>query len=158
MIAALVLAGIGGKARADDLSPTAFLERYGAHHSPAAHAGHHVVRGGAGLIAAAKRYLGDGNVTGFRGPWCGAFLGMIARRVGLPRPHNFRLARAWLHVGRPVKPRPGAVVVFARRGGGHVGIVTRVRHGRVHVISGNHGHRVAMGWYPIRRALGYRAL
>jgi len=54
-------------------------------------------------------------------------------------------ARSFASYGRRVSgPRVGAIAVMARRGGGHVGIVSGIdRKGNPIVISGNYGHRVA---------------
>ncbi len=54
-------------------------------------------------------------------------------------------ARSFASYGRRVSgPQVGAIAVMARRGGGHVGIVSGIdAKGNPIVISGNYGHRVA---------------
>jgi uncharacterized protein (TIGR02594 family) len=107
-----------------------------------------------GLINEARRYLGT-NPTGRAHDWCGAFLDMVLKRTGHRGGGN--LARAYTRYGtRIAGPAVGAIAVFARRGGGHVGIVTGIdSNGNPIVISGNHNHRVAESVYPARRAIAY---
>jgi len=66
------------------------------------------------------------------------------------------LAKSFLRWGRASGPIPGAVAVYARRGGGHVAIVSRVTNGRVYVWNPSSRHR---GWREVeyrRRAISYR--
>jgi len=110
--------------------------------------------GAAGLIMEARRYLGT-NPTGRAHDWCGAFLDMVLKHTGHRGGGN--LARAYASYGtRIAGPAVGAIAVFARRGGGHVGIVTGIdSNGNPIVISGNHNHSVAEATYPARRAIAY---
>src|SRR5690348_3261793 len=112
------------------------------------------VPGGSALIAEARKYLG-GNPTGRASAWCGAFLDMVLRRTGHRGGGN--LARGYINYGKRLPgPEVGAIVVFSRVGGGHVGIVTGVdANGNPIVISGNHGKRVAVATYPAKRVLAY---
>jgi hypothetical protein len=104
------------------------------------------------FVALADRYVGLPNPTGFRGPWCGAFVGMIARRAGYFVPAGFRLAINWLHAGpRLPGPRPGALAV--RRG--HVALIRAVLSGgRIETDNGNFKHIVGR---TIERASRYAA-
>jgi uncharacterized protein (TIGR02594 family) len=106
------------------------------------------------LIAEARKYLGR-NPTGWSSEWCGRFLDMVLKKTG--RRGGGNLARGYLKYGkRLLGPRIGAIAVFSRRGGGHVGIVTGVdSNGNPIVISGNHNDRVAIAAYPASRVLGY---
>lgn len=67
------------------------------------------------------------------------------------------LALSYLHWGRSAGgPVPGAVIVSARRGGGHVAIVSRVEGGVVYAWNATGGQR---GWREIayrHRVLDYR--
>lgn len=112
------------------------------------------VPGGNDLIAEARKYLG-GNPTGRSSEWCGAFLDMVLRRTGHRGGGN--LARGYAHYGtRIAGPEVGAIAVFSRVGGGHVGIVTGVdSNGNPIVISGNHNRRVAISAYPASRVIAY---
>lgn len=106
------------------------------------------------LIAEARKYLG-GNPTGWSREWCGRFLDMVLKKTGHKGGGN--LARGYLKYGKHLPgPRIGAIAVFSRRGGGHVGIVTGVdSNGNPIVISGNHNDRVAIATYPASRVLAY---
>jgi uncharacterized protein (TIGR02594 family) len=96
------------------------------------------------VLADARRYIGDGNPTGRRTLWCARFMNMVLHQAGY-RGTGSDAARSFASYGRRVPgPRVGAIAVMARRGGGHVGIVSGIdRKGNPIVISGNYGHRVA---------------
>jgi uncharacterized protein (TIGR02594 family) len=106
------------------------------------------------LVSEARKYLG-GNPTGRRSLWCGAFMDMVLKRTGHPGGGN--LARGYARYGTRVSgPQVGAIAVMARKGGGHVGIVTGIdSNGNPIVISGNHNNRVAEAVYPRSRILTY---
>lgn len=104
------------------------------------------------LLAVAERYMGDRNPTGFRGPWCKAFVNMVARRTG----HLYNVSKRaidGLRMGIRVRmPRPGDLAVmrhhitfFAGWGGrGFIG------------VGGNQGGgRVTMSTYPVGRVIGW---
>ena len=101
-------------------------------------------RAGSGIIAEAMRFLGAGNITGARGPWCGDFASLILRRTG-HRPLPGRMAASALAYGpRTRDPKPGDLIVLGgRRGVSHVGFFAGWEHGRVLMVSGNWGRRVA---------------
>jgi uncharacterized protein (TIGR02594 family) len=110
--------------------------------------------GGSSLIAEARRYLGR-NPTGWAHDWCGKFLDMVLRRTGYRGGGNLALAYA-RYGHRLPGPQVGAIAVFTRRGGGHVGIVTGIdSNGNPVVISGNYNHRVAETTFPARLAVAY---
>jgi uncharacterized protein (TIGR02594 family) len=106
------------------------------------------------LVSEARKYLG-GNPTGRRSLWCGAFMDMVLKRTGHPGGGN--LARGYARYGTRVSgPQVGAIAVMARKGGGHVGIVTGIdSNGNPIVISGNHNNRVAEVAYPRSRIITY---
>ena len=111
----------------------------------------HNARAETPLVKTALRYVGDGNVTGFSGPWCGAFMALVARKTGAHLPPNPLLAANWRFAGPHVAPQPGAFIVLRH----HVGLVLRVVGRFVQVVSGNHSHRVGVGLYPISRAIAF---
>ena len=96
------------------------------------------------VVADARRYIGSGNPTGRRTLWCARFMNMVLHQAGY-RGTGSDAARSFASYGRRVPgPRVGAIAVMARRGGGHVGIVSGIdARGNPIVISGNYGHRVA---------------
>lgn len=105
------------------------------------------------FLATAERFLGRRNPTGFRGPWCGAFLGMIAKIRGVDVPAGFRRAVAWLRAGTRVsRPRPGDLGVMP----GHVTIFAGYRGRRFLGLGGNQrGGRVAISSFPVHRVIAW---
>ena len=108
-----------------------------------------------GLAERAGRYLGT-NPTRWARVWCGRFLRMIVPRDPGPA---FNVARNWSRYGHDAGgPRPGAIGVLARKGGGHVGIVLgRCADGAILLRSGNHRGRVGDGCYAPSRFIAFRA-
>lgn len=80
-------------------------------------------------------------------PWCGLFVATCVHEVGImPAPIAVR-AKAWASWGlnlRPERVAPGAVLVFDRAGGGHVGFYVGEDHTCYHVLGGNQGDRVSI--------------
>ena len=98
--------------------------------------------GGSSVVAEARRYLG-GNPTGRASLWCARFMNLVLERTG-HRGTGSDMARSFASYGQRVSgPQVGAIAVMARRGGGHVGVVSGIdAQGNPIVISGNYGHRV----------------
>jgi uncharacterized protein (TIGR02594 family) len=91
-------------------------------------------------------------------PWCGTAVAAWLRASGRSVAKNWFRAKGWLEWGLPIDhPCPGAVVVFSRDGGGHVGIVVgRDEVGRLLVIGGNQGNAVKISPFDTDRVIGYR--
>lgn len=90
-------------------------------------------------------------------PWCGTAVAawMQASHVEIPR--AWYRAIAWLDWGFPCEPCTGAVAVFKRPGGGHVGLVVgRDRLGRLMILGGNQGDAVSIAPFTRDRLLGCR--
>ena len=90
-------------------------------------------------------------------PWCGTFVAACLDDVGLPRPQNWYRARVWLDYGTRI-PAPvyGCIVVYERKGGGHVGFaVGRDEHGNILTLGGNQGDMVSIRPFDPARVLGY---
>lgn len=106
------------------------------------------------LAERAGRYLGT-NPTGWARLWCGRFLRMLMPRDPGPA---FNAARNWSRFGYDAGgPRPGAIGVLTRKGGGHVGIVLgRCADGSILLRSGNHRGRVGDGCYAPSRFIAFR--
>jgi hypothetical protein len=62
------------------------------------------------LASVARRFVGRGNFTGFRGPWCGAAISSWVAIYAGRNPHILR-ARDWARYGRPSRLVAGAIVV-----------------------------------------------
>jgi len=92
------------------------------------------------------------NPTGRKSKWCGAYMDRI-----MPGGAG-NLALNWRYYGRPSSARPGAIAVMYRKGGGHVGIVgpQGCSHGKCQIVSGNHNHKVGVGYYAEARIVAFR--
>jgi uncharacterized protein (TIGR02594 family) len=98
--------------------------------------------GSLNLVAEARRYIG-GNPTSRASLWCARFMNMVLQREGY-RGTGSDMARSFASYGQRVSgPQVGAIAVMARRGGGHVGIISGIdAQGNPIMISGNNGNRV----------------
>ncbi len=77
-------------------------------------------------------------------PWCGLFTAHCINAVGVKTPAIAVRASAWATWGVPVTPRLGAVLVFMRPGGGHVGFYVAQDATAFHVLGGNQGDAVSI--------------
>lgn len=91
-------------------------------------------------------------------PWCGGAVAHWMAQSGIQYPKHYYRAKAWLDWGSTLTaPLVGAVVVFDRKGGGHVGlIVGKDTRGRLMVLGGNQGDAVSIAPFDMARVLGYR--
>lgn len=89
--------------------------------------------------------------------WCGCALSVLL--FGESR-RDLWLARNWLKLGKPIdSPKPGAVAVFARKNGGHVGLITKVLSSdRIVLWSGNDHNAVRERPRSTLNIIGYRQL
>lgn len=89
--------------------------------------------------------------------WCGALPAIVMQECGLAYPKAWYRARAWLDWGKPCEATYGAVAVFERSGGGHVGFVVGQDHmSRLMILGGNQGNAVTIAPFEWRRLLGCR--
>ena len=73
-------------------------------------------------------------------PWCGVFVAHCMSEADLPYPKLYMRARAWDDYGallRRDRLAPGAILVFDRKGGGHVGFYVGEDAGFYYVLGGN---------------------
>lgn len=78
-------------------------------------------------------------------PWCGLFMGVCALRANIDVPNNELWALSWSAYGTPVKdPALGDVLVFTRKGGGHVGLYVGEDAQAYHVLGGNQHDKVSI--------------
>lgn len=78
-------------------------------------------------------------------PWCGTFVAHCLRDAGLPIPKLWFRAKEWASYGsllRPDRLAPGAILVFGRQGGGHVGFYVGEDTGHYFVLGGNQSNGV----------------
>ena len=109
--------------------------------------------GSSDVVAEARRYIG-GNPTSRGSLWCARFMNMVLERSG-HRGTGSDLARSFASYGQRVSgPQIGAIAVMARRGGGHVGVVSGIdASGNPILVSGNNRNRVVEA--PIARGRIY---
>lgn len=95
-------------------------------------------------------------------PWCGLFVGICAKRAGFEFGQRVLSARAWVHWGNPVNvtndehPMLGDVLIFTRRGGGHVGLYAGEDSAAYYVLGGNQGDCVSIVRIAKNRLLAAR--
>lgn len=78
-------------------------------------------------------------------PWCGLFVGLCAKRAGIPFGQKLLGAKNWESWGTPAKyPMLGDVLIFTREGGGHVGLYVAEDKEAYHVLGGNQGDQVSI--------------
>ena len=78
-------------------------------------------------------------------PWCGVFVAHCMQESNLPYPKFYMRAKAWSDYGsllRRDRLAPGAILVFDRAGGGHVGFYVGEDAGHYFVLVGNQGNAV----------------
>lgn len=80
-------------------------------------------------------------------PWCGVFVAHCLQDAGLPYPPMYMRAKAWADYGsllRRDRLAAGAILVFDRAGGGHVGFYVGEDAGHYFVLGGNQGNAVSV--------------
>jgi uncharacterized protein (TIGR02594 family) len=90
-------------------------------------------------------------------PWCAAFISAVLELAGIKSART-GWARSYLNWGQRIPgPAVGAIVVFSRGSGGHVGIVMgRDQNNNLMVLGGNQSDSVNIAPFARRRVLGYR--
>lgn len=89
-------------------------------------------------------------------PWCGVFVAHCMEKCGVPLPKHWMRAKDWLNWGKPCPPVVGAIAVFGREGGGHVGFLVGQSPGWLHVLGGNQANGVNVMKLASSRLLGTR--
>lgn len=77
-------------------------------------------------------------------PWCGTFAAVCMKTAGQDVPEHWYRALDWARWGKPCDPVVGAVVVFGRQGGGHVGFLVGESAANFYVLGGNQGNAVTI--------------
>ena len=104
------------------------------------------------------RSLGDPS----KNPWCGDFVETCIRMALPGEPllgalgTNPYWARNWLLFGQAVQPIPGAVLIFERGSGGHVGFAVGQDYTHFYVLGGNQSDAVTVARIAKSRLLGAR--
>ena len=112
-----------------------------------------------GLKAYADTYQHDAT------PWCGLAAGWAVSEAGYLPPYvevgddtdRWYWAQSWAHDDNyvPVSPRPGAITVLTRSGGGHVSLYERSEGSNVILTGGNQGDAVTTAAFPKSSVIGY---
>lgn len=97
-------------------------------------------------------------------PWCGTYVAICLKEAGVAIIKHWYRAKAWAEWGVAVTPRFGALLVFGRGGGGHVGFylgeaMRMVRGKRVlcyRVRGGNQSNMVCDTWIEASRLIASR--
>ena len=89
-------------------------------------------------------------------PWCGLFVAYCMSAAGQTPPDISVRAKAWSTWGLPVEPTLGAVLVFERPGGGHVGFYAGETAAAYRVLGGNQGDAVNYAWIAKHRCVAVR--
>ena len=80
-------------------------------------------------------------------PWCGTFMAWVMSIHGIAPPAVAVRAKSWASWGRQLNnPRVGAILVFTRTGGGHVGMYAGEDDKYYYVLGGNQGNKVSFTW------------
>ncbi len=127
----------------------------------------------AGTYSIAKKYIGlhenkhtsklskSMGVNPRRTPWCGAFVGTVAKRAGKKIPNGHLRAANWKRVGKAVSlknARKGDVVIVRTKYGHHVGFYSGRKNGRVQLLGGNQSNQVKISNYRVGSVLSVRRL
>lgn len=89
-------------------------------------------------------------------PWCGLYVGYVLAQVGIEPTKDALRAKAWAEWGRPVEPCFGAIMVFSRSGGGHVGFYISEDSTYYHILGGNQSDKVNVAKISKRRFMEAR--
>jgi uncharacterized protein (TIGR02594 family) len=108
------------------------------------------------LVAEARKWLGGRNPTSRRTLWCASFVNFVLARTGHSGTGS-DAANSFASYGHRVSgPQVGAIAVMARKGGGHVGVVSGVdAAGNPVIISGNNANQVREAPYRGGRIYAY---
>lgn len=91
--------------------------------------------------------MGWAKALGAKVPWCGLFAAKYIAEAGLTPPPIAVRAKAWASWGKPLAASalaPGAVLVFERAGGGHVGFYVGEDDAAYRVLGGNQSNAVTI--------------
>lgn len=90
-------------------------------------------------------------------PWCGLFVGVVAKRCGYPLSASKLLAaKEWINWGEPVtkgREMLWDILVFSRPGGNHVGFYVGENENAFLVYGGNQSNAVGLAFIDKSRLL-----
>lgn len=89
-------------------------------------------------------------------PWCASFVSWCLEMAQVKSAKSAR-ALDYANFGEPLEtPRVGAICVFSRTGGGHVGFFAEEKENEILVLGGNQADAVNLMWLPKVDLLAYR--
>lgn len=92
-------------------------------------------------------------------PWCSAFVNWVMKQAGY-KGTNSAAAKSWLNWGVEVTEDEdipyGAIAVFTRQGGGHVGFITDANDDSIKILGGNQSDMVCEKWFGYDNLLSIR--
>ena len=89
-------------------------------------------------------------------PWCAAYVGGVLEEVGITSTRS-AWARTYENWGQACEPTYGAIAVFERGDGGHVGFVMGVdAAGNLMILGGNQGDAVNISAFPRTHLIAIR--
>ncbi len=92
-------------------------------------------------------------------PWCGVFVAYCLQQGGVEPASISVRAKSWATWGQTLRAErlaPGAILVFERAGGGHVGFYTAEDAAAYHVLGGNQGDAVTIARIANSRCIARR--
>lgn len=90
-------------------------------------------------------------------PWCGLFVAWVMVRNGIEPVEQPLWAQNWNKFGKKLaEPAFGAVMVFKREGGGHVGFYVGEDTHNYHILGGNQSDAVSITKVAKNRCIGFR--
>lgn len=114
----------------------------------------------ANITAWAKEVGVSGWYTDDDIPWCGLFVGVVAKRCGYPfSAAKLLAAREWVNWGVAVpkgREMLWDVLVFSRPGGAHVGFYVGENKDNFLTYGGNVSNAVGFAWISKSRLIGVR--
>lgn len=111
------------------------------------------------IMAWAKEVGVSGWYTDDDIPWCGLFVGIVAKRAGYPfSAAKLLAAKEWAKWGekRSGNAKLWDVLVFVRPGGGHVGFYVSENTHAYLVYGGNQSNKVGFAWIAKERCTAIR--
>jgi uncharacterized protein (TIGR02594 family) len=106
------------------------------------------------------KFLGGSIKTSYTGdsiPWCGLYVAYVLKKTGYPTDNTPLWARSWSDYGvKLAAPAYGAIMVFVRGGGGHVGFYVSEDASYYHILGGNQSDTVNVMKIAKNRCIGYR--
>jgi uncharacterized protein (TIGR02594 family) len=89
-------------------------------------------------------------------PWCGTFVAWCMVSAGYQPPKDWFRAKEWLNFGKTSLPRVGAIAVFGREAGGHVGFCVGESADNLYILGGNQSNAVNITPIAKSRLIGMR--